>query len=65
LAVRSATERVWLAMVEGLLQSTIKQFAASIGLTHEATYRALAELVENGRIQKQGRGRYSILKKES
>ena len=58
LAVRSASERVYLAMAEGLLQSNIKQFSASIGLTHEATYRALSELVAAGRVVKRGRGEY-------
>ena len=43
-----------------MLGKEIKQFAAEIGLTHEATYRALAKLVKDGRIEKAGRGQYSM-----
>lgn len=60
LAVRSATERVYIALNQGLLNTNIKQFANTIGLTHEATYRALAELVKENRVVKNGRGNYSI-----
>ena len=42
LAIRSAPERVYAAMCEGLLTTDIKLFAASIGLAHETVYRALA-----------------------
>lgn len=61
LAVRSAMERVYLALNQGLLNSNIKQFANAIGLTHEATYRALAALVKENRVVKNGRGSYSVL----
>ena len=60
LAIRSASERVYVALSEGMLQTNIKQFAASIGLTHEVVYRALSELVNVGRVLKKGRGRYVI-----
>lgn len=60
LAIRSATERVYAAISDGLLQSNIKQFASNIGLTHEAVYRALRTLVENKRVIKRGRGQYTI-----
>jgi len=35
-------------------------FAAQIGLTHEATYRALSELVKANRLYKTGRGQYEL-----
>lgn len=60
LAVRSATERVYMALNQGLLNTSIKQFASSIGLTHEATYRALAQLVRKNRVIKQARGCYNL-----
>lgn len=59
-AIRAADERVFAAIADGMLGKEIKQFAAEIGLTHEATYRALAKLVKDGRIEKAGRGRYSM-----
>jgi len=61
LAVRSATERVYIALNQGFLNGNIKQFANAIGLTHETTYRALAALVTENRVMKNGRGNYSIL----
>ncbi len=60
LAIRSATDRVYVAINEGLLQGSVKQFAASIGLTHEAVYRALSKLVHSGHILKHGNREYSI-----
>ncbi len=60
LAIRNAVERVHAGVCEGLLQSDIKSFAAEIGLTHEAVYRALAKLVRRGRLCKTGRGRYQL-----
>lgn len=58
IAIRNAQERVFAAVSEGLLQSDIKSFASEIGLTHETVYRALANLVLNGRLTKSGRGIY-------
>lgn len=63
LAIRSATERVYMALSQGLLNTSIKQFANSIGLTHEATYRALAELVRDNKAIKLGRGNYQLTNK--
>jgi len=60
LAIRSAPERVYAAMCEGLLTSDIKLFAASIGLAHETVYRALAKLVEEKSVVKTARGHYEI-----
>jgi CRP-like cAMP-binding protein len=58
--IRSARERVchFLALNVGadrhtvVLRGTLKDLAAELGLTHEALYRALAELVADGEIQR-------------
>ena len=60
-SIRSAKERVFAGVAQGLLQARIKPFAAQIALSHEATYRALAQLVKEGRLKKIGRGSYSIV----
>ncbi len=60
-AIRSAKERVFTAVSQGMLNTKIKPFAAQIALSHEATYRALAQLVKEGRLEKTGRGAYSIV----
>lgn len=60
LAIRAASERVYASVAGGLLKGDIKSLASEIGLTHEATYRALAELVTAGRLIKTGRGTYSM-----
>lgn len=60
LAIRSAPERVYAAMCEGLLTTDIKLFAASIGLAHETVYRALAKLVKEKSVVKTARGLYEI-----
>lgn len=59
-AIRRADERVFAALADGGLEDGIKTFASEIGLTHEATYRALAKLVKKQRIYKMGRGKYSL-----
>jgi len=60
-ALRPAHARVLAGLSDGWLKSTVMQFADDLGLTHEATYRALADLVREGRIEKTGRGRYCAL----
>ena len=58
--IRSARERVehFLALNAGtdgrtvLLRGTLKDLAAELGLTHEALYRALAELAADGEIKR-------------
>lgn len=61
LSVRSAEERVFAGMVAGLLDGAVTDFAATIGLSHEAVYRALRRLVRAGRVRQEGRGRYRVL----
>lgn len=60
MSIRSATERVYAALVAGLLDGTVMEFSTKIALTHEATYRSLRTLVQQGRINHVGRGRYSL-----
>ncbi|EFL90929.1 Crp/Fnr family transcriptional regulator [Ahrensia sp. R2A130] len=58
LNVRSARERVHMALADGMLTGNVIAFARRIGLTQEATYRALAALVRSGVVRKTARGRY-------
>lgn len=60
-SIRSAKDRVLAGLQEGWHQGSILSFAAQIGLTHEATYRALNQLVRTGRLKKKGRGDYELL----
>lgn len=61
-SIRKAETRIFTALSEGLLIGDIKSFAAKIGLTHEATYRGLADLVKNKRLEKVARGQYQLPK---
>ena len=60
LAIKNATERVYSALSDKLLQSDIISFASEIGLTHEAVYRSLRALVNQRRVTQTGRGKYSV-----
>lgn len=60
LAIASAENRVFSAVADGLLGGSIKTFAAEIGLSQEATYRALGELAKSGKLLKTGRGIYMV-----
>jgi CRP-like cAMP-binding protein len=60
LAIRGAEDRV-LAALDALGQTgSVMDFAARIGLSHEATYRALSALTRRGIVERTGRGRYRI-----
>ena len=61
IAIRSAEERVYAALVAGLLNGQVIDFAATISLSHEATYRALRKLVRQGRVENPKRGIYHLL----
>ena len=61
-SIKSATARVLTGIQEDLLKGSVISFASTLGLTHEATYRALAELVKQGSIRKIGRGQYQLLR---
>ena len=60
LSIRNAEERVYRAVVEGLLSSSVRSLANEIGLTAEVVYRALSSLSKAGRIKKMGYGRYCL-----
>ncbi len=60
--IRSAKERVLTALRlqsndagQAALPSSWKDFAAQIGLSHEAVYRALAQLEKDGSLQRESR----------
>lgn len=59
-AVKSANERVYLAVASGRLCGSVTQLASEIGLTKEACYRALKELTDQGALKKTGRGEYAM-----
>ncbi len=60
--IRSAEERLYSALllkageagIEFEMDETLKAFAAEIGLTHEALYRALRKLEDGGRLKRDG-----------
>ncbi|MHA3980964.1 Crp/Fnr family transcriptional regulator [Halovulum sp. GXIMD14794] len=58
--IRPAEERVFSAIADGWHTSSVVALAEDIGLTHEATYRALRRLVTDGRLWQTGRGRYEL-----
>jgi CRP-like cAMP-binding protein len=60
LSIQSAEQRVLSALKEGWLTGSIIDFASELGLSHEATYRALASLTKQGSVKKSGRGTYQI-----
>ena len=60
LAIRSAKDRVYAGLIAGLLVGTVIDFAATVSMTHEATYRALRELVAEGKVQNPQRGVYRL-----
>lgn len=63
MSIRSAVERVYAAVVAGLLDRSVMILSQRIALTHEATYRALRVLVSQGRLENPSRGQYRRAKK--
>ncbi|MEP2980674.1 MAG: Crp/Fnr family transcriptional regulator [Lentilitoribacter sp.] len=59
-AIKSAKTRVLAGLQEGWHKGNIMSFASQLGLTHEATYRALNDLVRAGRVVKKKRGDYHL-----
>ena len=59
-SVFPASDRVMAGILDGWLNGTVLAFANDLGLSHEATYRALATLVAQGRLHKVGRGKYVV-----
>lgn len=60
ISIRSAVERVYAAVVAGLLDTSVMNLSQRIALTHEATYRALRTLVSQGRLENPSRGQYKL-----
>ncbi len=58
LAIPGAEDRVFVALADGLLNGKVVDFADEIGLSHEATFRALSNLVRVGRVIRPRRGCY-------
>jgi len=58
-SISSAKDRVLAGLSDGWLTSNVMAFSDDMGLSHEATYRALAALVKAGHAQKTGRGKYA------
>jgi len=60
MAIRSAPDRVYAGLADGQLTGSVVGFAAELGLTHEAVYRALSGLVRAGRVDRPARGVYRV-----
>ncbi len=58
--IRRAEDRVMAGLVAGLLDGSVVEFAARLQLSHEATYRALRKLVQDGRVTNPARGIYHL-----
>ncbi len=61
LAIPSAKERILAAVQAGYLDAPVKELATRINLTHEACYRGLRALCDDGRMMRVGRGAYRLL----
>jgi len=59
-SIYSAKDRVLAALSSNTPYLKITDLAASIGLSHEACYRALSSLVKDGKLKKLGRGKYVL-----
>jgi CRP-like cAMP-binding protein len=60
LAIKSATDRILVAITAGYLVGSVIDFASQIGLTHEACYRGLRKLTREGILIQTGRGKYTL-----
>ena len=60
ITIKDATERTFAAVSNQMLQGTVVQLSAEIGLSHEAVYRSLKKLVQQQRLSKIGRGKYVV-----
>ena len=58
--IRRAEDRVMAGLVAGLLDGSVVEFAARLQLSHEATYRTLRKLVQDGRVTNPARGIYHL-----
>lgn len=60
LAIPSAKERILAAVHAGYFDATVTELATRINLSHEACYRALRGLCDDGRMVQAGRGKYAL-----
>jgi len=60
LSIKSAEERVLSGLSLVGQKSSVVSFADEIGLTPEATFRALTNLVNRGAVARTGRGQYAV-----
>lgn len=58
--IQRAEDRVMAGLVAGVLDGSVIEFAARLQLSHEATYRALRKLVQDGRVTNPARGIYHL-----
>lgn len=61
LSVRSAKDRIMVAVQAGYFEASTMELASQINLSHEACYRALTVLCNEGRMRRTGRGRYELV----
>lgn len=61
LAIPSARERILAAVQAGYFDTTVTELATRINLSHEACYRALRGLCDDGRMVQAGRGKYTLV----
>jgi CRP-like cAMP-binding protein len=60
LAISSAKERMLAAIYAGYFDATVTELATRINLSHEACYRALRGLCDDGRMIRVSRGKYEL-----
>lgn len=60
LAIPSAKERVLAAVQAGYFDATVTELATRINLSHEACYRGLRGLCNEGLMVRVGRGKYAL-----
>ena len=60
LAIPSAKDRILAAVQAGYFDSTVTELATRINLSHEACYRALRGLCDEGLMVRVGRGKYTL-----
>lgn len=60
LAIPSAKERILAAVKAGYFDATVTELATRINLSHEACYRALRGLCDDGRMIRVCRGKYTL-----
>jgi len=60
LAIPSAKERILAAVQAGYFDATVTELATRINLTHEACYRTLRRLCDEGHMVRVGRGKYAL-----